>query len=253
MIRIPIAMKKWLKKIKFPKIKFPGKKFWLGKKFLICAGLAIVVVFGGIFIANGTKKTSMYNTALANVAEARHYMKTASTANMELSFFSGMREEPYSQDGKAGKQMPFAILNLVVKDDSLKDFQQIDGTVLIDNEQISIILVRNPYDVLNFATDIARTVDVNKSIEVTLFISSTNQPTIKLENAMDESSIDWKGALRAATEKIGDKIKGSKFEVYVKIVDNMAKDSNAYWYVQFITDTGKIHSCVIAPDGSIVG
>jgi len=231
----------------------PSKKFWFGKKFLIGIALVAVVAVGGFLAFNGAQKSTMYNTALANVAEARHYMKRASAGNLEISFFSGMREEPYNQDGVAGKLTPFAIINLTVKDDSLKDFQQIEGTVKIDQEQVPVMLTRNPYDVLNFATDLARAVDIGKDVEVTLFISSTNHPTVMLENAMGEDAIDWKEALRSATDKVGDKIKGAKFEVYVKIIDNMAKDSGAYWYVQFITTDGKIHSCVVAPDGSVIG
>ena len=71
---------------------------------------------------------------------------------------------------------------------------------------------------------------------------------------METDAVSWKTALEKATDKVGDKIKKAKsFEVYVKIINDMAKDSGAFWYVQFITAEGTTHFCVIAPDGSVIG
>ena len=235
------------------KIKFPGKKFWLSKTFLISACLAAVLIVGGVFAMTATQKKNLLAKALDNVAEARHYMKHADSENLCVQFFSGTREEPYAQDGKASKQVPFAIINVEATDNSLKDFHQIEGTLKIGEEQLPIVLAKNPYD-RNFATDISRLVDVNKPIEITLFITNTNHPTLTLENVMDEGAISWKQALEIAAKKISNKLKKSQgFEVYVKIVHDMAQDAGAFWYVQFICDDGCTHFCVVAPDGAVIG
>jgi len=241
-----------MKKFKI-KIKMPGKKFWLSKKFFFGLGLVVVLIVGGVFALTTKQKSDFLTKALSNVAEARYYMKHADSGTLCVQFFSGMREEPYSQDGKVGKQVPFAIINVESTDNSLKDFLQIEGTLKIGEEQIPITLAKNPYD-RNFATDISRLIEADKNIEVTLFITSTNHPTITLENVMDDSSVSWKEALKIALDHCGYKIKKSPtFEIYIKIVHDKAQDAGAYWYIQFICGENCTHFCVIAPDGSVIG
>ena len=245
-----------LPKLKLPKIKFPGRRFWLGKKFLISAGLALVVVIGGILILNSNKKDSFYKTAMQNVAEARMYMKAAQTDKTTVQFIVGVREEPYKQDGTAAKPTPFVLVN-VNGDDTLKDFNQIDGSVKIGNDIFPVTLLQNPYNPLNFSFDIikslTREINPDEAVEVTLFIADNNHPTFQLQNTMDADAITWDKAVRVAADKMGDKLKNQAFETYVTIMHNVAEDSGAFWYVQFITKDGKTHYAVIAPDGSAIG
>ncbi|MCL1857196.1 MAG: hypothetical protein FWF84_06130, partial [Kiritimatiellaeota bacterium] len=101
---------------------------------------------------------------------------------------------------------------------------------------------------------LGKLVESGKSVEVALFISNTDHPSFALDNAMDEGAITWKDALEIAVDKIGGKVsKAKSYEVYIKIINDMAKDTGAFWYVQFITDDGNTHFCVIAPDGSVIG
>jgi len=241
-----------MKKLKL-KIRIPGKKFWLSKKFLFSLGLAVVLVVGGVFALTTKQKSDFLTKALSNVAEARHYMKHADSGTLCVQFFSGMREEPYVQDSKAGNQVPFAIINVEATDNGLKDFHQIEGTLKIGEEQLAITLAKNPYD-RNFATDISRLVEADKNIEVTLFITSTNHPTLTLENVMDENAVTWKEALKIALEHCGNKLKKTpEFEIYVKIIHKTAEDAGAFWYIQFICGENCTHFCVVAPDGSVIG
>ena len=246
-------MKNLFKKIKLPKIKWPTKKFWLSKKFLISAGVVIVVVVGGVFIGVGMKKDSLYKTAMANIAEARYFMKSAQGGGLDVQFTTGIREEQYQQDGKATKPVSFDLVNLDT-DSSFKDFDKIDGTIRIGADQFPISLLQNQYNALNFACDIVgslnRAVTADEDIQVTLFISDTNQPTFDLQNSFGEDAISWNDALRAATDKIGSKIKNQKFETYVTILETV--DNNAQWYVRFITDKNVSYFCVVAPDGSTI-
>jgi len=251
-------MKKFIQKLKKQKTHSRQRKInFRSKKFLLVAAVVVALLAGGIFAIfqmQGTSKNDMYKTALSNVSEARHYMKSATTASLDVQFFSGMREEPYSQNGIAGKPTAFAIINVDSKDGALKGLGQIEGTVKIGEEQVPIMLTRNPYDPNNFAADIGRLVDAGKPVEVTLFITNTNHPTLQLVPAFDDKAVSWKDALRVATNKVGGKLKGTKnFEVHVKIINNVAKDSGAFWYIQFITDEGKTYFCVVAPDGSVIG
>ena len=250
-------MKSFIQKLRTPKTthgtQSGKKKWWRSKVLWISAVVIVALVVGGFFVFNNAQKDNLYARALANVSEARHFMRSASTDSLEVQFFSGTREEPFSQNGVTGKPVPFAIINVDSRDGTLKGLNQIEGTVRIGEEQLPIMLTRNPYDPQNFATDIGKLVEANRAVEVTLFITSTNHPTFKLELAFDADAITWKQALRIATEKTGSKLNAARsFEVYVKIINNVAKDSGAFWYVQFITDDGKTYFCVIAPDGSTI-
>ena len=239
-----------MKKINFKKF----FRFFRSKKFLIGICLIAAIIVGGIFAMTSAKKSNLYATALDNIAEARHYLKHGDSGNICVQFFSGTREEPYAQDGKSGKQTPFAIINVESKDNALKDFTQIEGTIKIGTEQTPVVLLKNPYD-RNYATDLGKIVPADSEIEITLFISSTNHPVIPLDNVMGEDAISWKEALKAAIDHCGHKVAKNKgFEVYVKIVHDMAKDTPAFWYIQFIcVDGGCTHFCVIAQDGSAIG
>ncbi|MDR0462273.1 MAG: hypothetical protein LBG88_03000 [Christensenellaceae bacterium] len=253
-----MRLKLKLPKISLPKLKLPklGRKFFLGKKFLVCAGLAVIVAVGSVIILNGIQKDNLYNTALKNVAEARYYMKSAKGGNTTVQFVVGKRENPYKQDGVTSAPTAFALVN-VTGDDTLKALSQIEGTINIGQDQFPVTLLQNPYNPLNFSCDIVsqinREVSPSEDVELTLFITDSKTSTyFKLENAFGEDAISWDKALQVATAKVGDKLKGQAFESYITIMDNVAQDSGAFWYVQFITGEGKTHYCVVAPDGSAI-
>ena len=252
-----MAKKLKLPKLKLPKIKLklPGKKFWLGKKFLISASLAVVVIFGGIFIGNSMKRDSIYKQAMRSVAEARFFMKSGTVQNVTVQFIIGKREEPYKQDGIAGTPTAFGLVN-VNGDETVKGFDAIEGTIKISGEQFPISLVQNPYNPLNFSDDIIkslpREVKPDDEVEVTLHITNNNPPLFQLSNTMTADAISWDRALRIATSKMSDRLKGQSFESYVTIIYNMADDAGAFWYVQFITTEGRTHFAVVAPDGSVI-
>ena len=241
---------------KFHLPKFPFPKVLKSKKVLVASVCAVAAAaVGAFFMFKPATPQTPYDAALKNVAEARYYMKSAQTQNLDVQFYSGIREEQYSRNGIATKCVPFAVVN-VTGNDSLKSYDQITGEIKIGNEQYPITLLQNPYNPLNFTYDIVnslnRNITCDDEVEVTLFLTSTNHPVIELADAFDENAITWDGALRVATEKLADKLVGKKFESYVTIIDNVAKEAGAFWYVQFITDKGETHYCVVAPDGSAI-
>jgi len=221
--------------------------------------ITTVVAVGGVFFFTmGPQRPTVYDIARANIAEARFFMKYAHTDTFCVQFAVGMREEPYTQDGRAATPVDFAIVNVEIHGTTnpLREMEQLEGTIRIGNEQYPIVLLRNPYDSLNFTNDIIRSLRVpatmTDAIEVTLFIANNNHPTIALENAFNDEAIAWDEALRTATDKIGYRVKNKQFETHVTIMHNVAH-SGAFWYVRFITQDGEIHFTVIAPDGAIIG
>jgi hypothetical protein len=167
-----------------------------------------------------------------------------------------MREEPFNKDGVAGKSVDYAIITVEV-DPSLKALTQIEGTIVIANEQYSFTLLQNPYNPLSFTNDIVKSlkkaVSPTDEVEITLVLASNNHPTMKLENVFGEDAVSWNTALRIAIEKCGNKFKNKKFETYITIVKETAQGGGAYWYIQFVTQDGKTHFCIVAQDGTIIG
>ena len=253
-------------KIKLPKIKLPkisfrrpklklGRKFWLGKKFLIGVCVSVVIAVGGVLVANGMQRPNIYAIAMNSVAEARFFMKYAHADAICVQFYAGRREEPFNRDGIANRNVDFAIIN-VEGSPEMRELGQIEGTIRIANEQYSFVLLQSPYNPTHFTNDIIRSLRVpvtsGDEIEITLLVGANNHPTFRLGNAFEEGAISWEQALRAATTKIGPKVRDQRFEVYISIMHNVA-DSGAFWYIQFVTEDGQTHFTVVAPDGSVIG
>lgn len=204
---------------------------------------------GKVFSGNTT-----YDHAVKNIAEVHNYKKVAEAGNLNVEFYTGMREEPYGQNGVAGKTTPFAMINLLSKEAIAAT--QIEGVIKIANEQYNFTLLQNRYSPMNYAYDIVgnlrKAVTASDEVEVTLFITDKNHPSVTLRDAFDGNAIKWDGALKVASELYTEKLKGKKFETYVTIQDVKVANGGAYWLVQFVTEDGTRHSCVVAPDGSVI-
>ena len=236
---------------------FKGFKFswrmFVSKKFVVAVICVVVLAVGAAVGISAIRKQSFLQFALDNLAEARFYMKQAQNDSVRVQFTSGVREEPYQMDGVANKTTAFAILNVDPRDNSLRDRHEVRGSLKIGGEVIEVTLDRNPYD-RNFAADLGRLVDVGEDISVTLFLTEHDHPTFALGDAMPEGAVGWEQALAVATDHHYDDLACcKKFEVYVKIINDLTKESGAFWYVQFIHQDSKTNFCVIAPDGSVVG
>ena len=230
------------------------KKLFLNKRFWIAVACVVVLAVGAGIGLSALRKQSYLQFALDNLAEARFYMKQAQNDSVRVQFTSGMREEPYNMDGVANKTTAFAIINVDPKDSSLRDRHELKGTLKIGGELTEVTLDRNPYD-KNFAADLGRLVDAASEVSFTLVLGELDQPTFNLTDAMPEGAVTWEQALAVAMEHhVADLKCCKKFEVYVKIINDLTKESGAFWYVQFVhSGDGKTNFCVVAPDGSIVG
>jgi len=255
-----------LPKIKCPKIKCPSFKGFknfqkpkFGKKFIIgtCVAVAVVII-GSVLISQGVNRPSLHAIAMNNIAEARHFMKYAHHGDICVQFSVGRREEPFNRDGVARTNVDFAIINVEDKGNgTLRNLEQIEGTITIAGTSHQFVLLQNPYNPSNFANDIIRSltraVTPNCEISVTLMIGSNNHPTVQLKNAFQDGAVTWEQALKIALEKIGDRVRGKQFEVFITIMHNVADSGNSMWYVQLVCECGDTYFAVVAPDGSVIG
>ena len=226
---------------------------WLGKKSLLIGGATILVV--GTFVLILTLNfgsTSLKQTALDNISEARFFMMQAHNENLRVQFFSGVREQSYQIDGIATGTVPFALLNVEPRNISHIDDQELRGTLQLgDAPAEEVVLERNLYG-RNFAVDLGKAVEANVAIVFTL-TTSTDTITFNLSNSMADDAIDWKKALEIATEHVADSLNNvTSFETYVKIITDL-QNLGAFWFVQFATNTGETYFVVINPTGEIIG
>jgi hypothetical protein len=232
------------------------KKF-LNKRTFICAGLAVVVAVGGVFLYKGVSKNNVRDLAARNIAEAQYFMQFAEAPTFNVQFYTGIREENFVQDGIATKTVPFAIVT-VSGNATFKPYPELRVQIRIANEQYDdVILKKSPYNALSFSADIAAilrgAVTSADEIEVTLCdISTANPPSVRLAASMDDVAITWDEAVDIATKNCASNLKGKKFETTVTIINNVGKDSGAFWYVQFFTNRGETYYCVIATDGTAI-
>jgi hypothetical protein len=222
------------------------------------------VAVGGIFAYKGFQKDSLYKTALKNVSEAHYFVKSQKGGQTTVQFISGKREADYKQNGLASGAANIAFVS-VIGGAILKDLDQIDAKVTIGEgaalEQYDIVLKLNMFDKkpLSFGADLVeagllkREIAANEKVSVTLFPSSPDAMYFEdLESAFGEDAISWDKALQIATAKVGNKLKGQTFESYVTATCDVAEDSGAFWYVQFITADAKTAYAIIDAEGSVI-
>ena len=218
--------------------------------FAFGAAVALALVFGISILMRGN---NMYQLALNNIAEARFFMRKGETTQMNVQFSSGMREEPYNQNGLAERNVPFALINIEPRGDGLAAYTELTGVIRIGGQDTNVTIERNEFNRHNFATDLGTLVD--KNLDVVLIINlSTGDVTIPLRPAMDEEAITWERALEIAVEELDEHWGefGRQFEVYIKIVTDRNHQA-AFWYVQFLNRSEGTLFVLMGQDGQVIG
>lgn len=264
-------------KLHLPKIRLPKrtpktasnaqKKFWLRKKFWLCSCLTAVVIAGGVFVFGGMKRDNVFRVAAQNIGEARFFMMTGETNDVEVQLYTGVREEQFAINGTATKAKPFAMLKVTAKNNSVPLGAGLACSAEIGDDTLdNITLTTSSYvndknQPFIFGDDIITNVGLKHQIAATdtvkvfLNLGGAQPVEVTLVNPMAaiDEAVTWDAALHIATDKLADKLKGQKFETYVKIIDKFATESGAFWQVSFFTAQKTIHTCVVAPDGSVIG
>ena len=217
--------------------------------------LVAFVVIAGVIAAflvvalRTTSVPSLHERAMANIAEARFFMKQAQTDDLRIQFFSGIREQNYEMDGVAdANKVPFALLNVEPRGINLIDVQELTGTLQIGEETQEVTLERNQFG-RNFGVDLGRLVEEGSEIVFTL-----DDEEFNLVPSMPEGAINWERALELAVDHFEEQLTVeavTSFESYVKIITDR-ESLAAFWFVQFVTNTGDTLFVVINTDGQLI-
>jgi len=222
------------------------------KKLIIFATAAVVALVL-VFVVQGIlRNNNLHQLALNNIAEARFYMKQGETANLRVNFSSGMREEPFIQNGIGERNVAFALINVEPKNTSLSTYTELNGRIRLGEEEIEVTIGRNEFRQQNFALDLERLVE--RGTSVVLILTLTNDVlTIPLQDSMPEDAITWERALEIAVENSEEKIRGlGSFETYIKIIADRGHNA-VFWYVQFLNREAQTVFVVISPTGEVIG
>jgi hypothetical protein len=229
-------------------------KFWKSKKFYIGFG---VVLAAGVLALIGIlkyKRPDTYQIALDNIAEARFYLKSAAENPIaRVQFYSGMREDPYEQNGIANTTKAFTVVSVEPKDEMLGRGNSIPAEITVDDITTPITLTKNPYG-SNFACDLEKLIDSKAEVKLTIKADEQNPQTLRLEAVLPENAITWEQALEIATKELGTQITDSEnLETYIKIICDKQSANLPFWYISFANDKAETFFIVIAMDGHIVG
>ena len=219
-------------------------------KWLLLCFTAVLIIVGAVIGISSCSRQSYFQLSLDNLSETRLFMKRAETTNFRVQFFVGLREEPYAVNGVSEKKVAFGIVNLEPRGRVI-DAEEIQGTLQIGEEQLPIVLERNPHGT-NFACDIEKLVEADKDASLTITIDETTEE-FQLTHSMPDDAITWERALEIATDHHIDSIRrAGKFECYVKIVESPVAGGGSYWYVRFVPEKGDNFFCVIDAQGNLV-
>ncbi|MCL2621482.1 MAG: hypothetical protein FWD32_00400 [Firmicutes bacterium] len=214
--------------------------------FIFC-GICILLCSGCGF--------NLQQAVLNNLAEARYNLYHGSNNNADVSFYSGLREEPYVMNWVAGKLVPYAVIKVVPKNRNFMGLDQMQSTIEIDGQKYDILLERNPFE-YSFAGDLEKLFESPHSVGfIAESISGINK--VELKSVFNqEGDINWEQALKIGLTQLGGekflKNKKMQCEIYVKIIcDESIKGSHHFWYVSIVTKEGKATFCLIDKSGNI--
>ena len=228
--------------------KFFSKRVMIWGAVVVAGVCALALIIPSVF-----RTADIRQMALDNIAEARFFMKQGATTSFRVQFSSGVRENPYAQDGRANATVPFALVYLEPIGSSMSAYDTLGGTLRLGDEELAFNMERAQFRPQNFAHDIERLVE--RGTDVVLILNlTTGNVTIPLQDAMSaEGAIGWEEALDIVVAEMEEEIRAlGEFETYVRIITDR-NHSAAYWSIQFLNRNAQTVFAVLTNSGEIIG
>ncbi len=220
------------------------------KKFFCCLICCCVLCpfagCGGITVEEFSKN---------NLSEQELVFFAGSTQNFSVTLGSGLREEPYLQDGVKGEIVEYALLEVVPKGE--KEVFGLEYTVEINGKTYEGVFLESPFD-KSLAQDIGVSLRGNEEIFVYIILNNESE-IVKLNNLSDSFKVGCAGALDIAIEANRERIVnlsdefGKSIEVCVRVANTDKTLGIYFWYVGFLNIDGERIGVVIDPSsGEII-
>ena len=215
----------------------------------------VVVGMLGISVLSMTACKKSEEQAIEEaISEVRQVCYYGKSDNYSVNVFSGRRESPYAADGVSRDKVDFAILQLTPKVAGRVEYGY---TVNVNGQEYTGKFQENPFGG-SFSADLKIVLPETVSMKVVIQ-NGEHKEEVEVFNVLNESSVDWKGALQLARTEFADVFEKQyqdgtlHAEIYIKLLnDRINPASKYYWYVAVVTQDS-YSALVIDPEsGEII-
>lgn len=200
----------------------------------VCVFLAAATAFLLTLTAVGCGGTvAKYDSSISEIRDAVY---EGAGDNFSVSAVSGLREDPFSADGKAEKKREFTVITVTPREfipNKLYNY-----TVSINGNEFTGVMSMHPFGETYSVEIAARTHEAELNVNVK---SGSVDETVALKNVVEDDDIDADKALDAAIKALQADLKpirrGNSFdcEIYVRLIANPINAEGGYfWYVAFM-------------------
>lgn len=172
----------------------------------------------------------------SNISEIRDAVYEGKSDKMSVAAVSGVREQPFSVDGKVNDKVEFTVIT--VKPAQFLPNQLYNYSVSIGGKDYSGVLAMHPFGE-SYSVEIAARADEEK-LQLSLKLNDYAE-TIELSSVKEADDIGADKALEAAMKALNEELKplkkagGYDCEIYVRLIENpINSDGGYYWYVAFM-------------------
>lgn len=218
---------------------------------IMILGIFLALAVASIVLLAGCGGKNLTEIAKNSISELHLNYFSGNTQNFHIAMWSGLREEPYLQDGVKGDLVQFCVLSIVPN--SSADAQAVEYTAEINGQTYSGEFERSPFD-RSFASDLK--IALNDTDEIFIYLILNGESEIaKLNCISSEFAITSTQALDIALAhfvKNDDTV--TKFaggvEGQCKIISTDLNLGIYFWYVAFINPQNERVAVVIDPKSS---
>lgn len=185
-----------------------------------------------------------YNEVLNNMSDLRINYFVGTSKDMEISLSCGYREEIFAYDGVSSSPIECGVISLMFFE--THSYSSIEVALEIDGVEENIVLEKSPFEDV-FMYDIQKILNNQNKIFVRL--KNTSQK-IELKEISNEWAVDYKLALKIASEHYGKQIRELYFnnrfnaECYLKPIYK-SDFGRTFWYFSIIDKVGNNYNLLI--------
>ncbi len=217
-------------------------------------GVLVALLVASVVLLVGCGDKKLTEIAKNSISELHLNYFSGNTENYNIAMWSGLREEPYSQDGVKGDLVQFCVLSIVPN--SLADVQAVEYTAEVNGQTYSGVFERSPFD-RSFASDLKIALNDTDEIFVYLILNGeteiakltciSSQFVITSTQALDIAVAHFL-ANEEAVQKFASGVEGQ-----CKIISTDLNLGIYFWYVAFINPQNERVAVVIdTKSGEIV-
>ena len=221
------------------------------KKKIICLFMSFCAALSLVFAGCGTP-TEKYDSS---ISEIRDVVYEGTGSDFSVTAVSGVHEDPFLPDGKAGKKREFTVITLRPVEfmpNSLYTY-----AVTIDGKDYGGVMTMHPFGETYSVEKEKRTHEASLSLNIKI---GSKDETVELVSVIEDDDIDADHALDTALTALRDELEslknGNTFacEIYVRLIANpINADGGYYWYVAFVEESGTSAVLIDRKTAEVVG